>query len=59
MDYNQNLMISQTIKYIIKIEDVQTPTSKVPLRYSVSTKYNDIKNQEFSSLYAVDLLFPL
>ncbi len=45
MDYDQNLMISQTIKYIVTIEDVTTPTSKIPSRYSVNTKYNNIKNQ--------------
>ena len=53
MDYQQALMISQTIKYIVKVEDVTTPTSTAPIHYTIKTTFNSITNQQFSASYAI------
>ena len=45
MDFDKNFMISKTIQYTITIKDVSTPTSTLPLKYSIATTFNGVKNQ--------------
>ena len=59
MDFDQALMITKTITYTITINDVSTPTSTAPLKYSLSTTFNSIKNEEFEKYYSVEEPFPL
>lgn len=59
MDFDKNFMISKSIQYTITIKDVSTPTSTLPLKYSIATTFNGVKNQQFSKFYAIDLPFPL
>ena len=44
---------------MITINDVSTPTSTAPLKYSLSTTFNSETNQEFEKYYSVDEPFPL
>ena len=59
MDFDQALMITKTISYVITINDVTTPTSTAPLKYTLSTTFNSVTNQEFEKFYSVDEPFPL
>lgn len=59
MEYDQALMITKTVTYTITINDVSTPVSKAPLKYTLSTTFNSVKNQEFDVYYEVEDPYPL
>lgn len=58
-DYDQNLMIMQTITYSISITNVSTPVSTAPQNYILQTNYNGVKNQRFSARYSMQSAYPL
>ncbi len=57
--FDQNIMISQNITFIIGISNVSTPISTAPLNYIVSTTFNNTKNTVFSTRYAMQSVYPL
>lgn len=58
-DFDQDLMISQSISFSITITNVSTSVSMAPLNYILETTYNGTKNQRFSVRYSMLAPLPL
>lgn len=53
------LMMIDIISYQITITNVTNPSNIMPLTYSITTSFNNVLNQQFSTTYAIQSPFPL